>query len=329
MLIVLSVVVGWYLIIAFLGWQSGQARLAEQRQRLLQEQLDRQVSLAQDDIDQGKYTLAIRRLDWVLDRAPAREDALALRQDAQSALDAQLAPPSFPAETAVPTPSSLPTATYGPIADPEDELDRIQTLVAAEEWEQAVPALMTFQHQFPSYERQTTDEMLYNASISLGLELLQGEQVELGLFYLEQAERLGDLPQEVIDYRTWAELYLQGIAFYGVNWGAATYFFRDLCLAAPFYQSSCERLHESLILYGDQLAGLMDWCPAQSAYAEANRYGRDRALTEKLEQATAACLQATPTPTAPVTTTVPITSSQVLTDSFILHLTPAATDSTP
>jgi hypothetical protein len=83
---------------------------------------------------------------------------------------------------------------------------------------------------------------------------MDGEQVELGMYYLSQARRLGDLTTEALDYEMWAELYLQGIAFYGTNWDASAYYFRNLCLAAPFFHDSCERLHEVLVAYGDQYA---------------------------------------------------------------------------
>ena len=182
--------------------------------------------------------------------------------------------------------------------------------MAKQEWATAVTAITTFQRQFPDYERRETDRLLYNGYIELGLELLEGEQAELGMFYLNQAETLGDLPQEVQDYRVWAEWYLQGIAFYGVNWEVTVGYFRDLCLVAPFYQSSCDFLADALIGYADQYAFAQDWCPAQELYLEARRQqGNSAELAQKIADATEGCLTATPTPSA-ITGTVPLSSVQ-------------------
>jgi hypothetical protein len=151
--------------------------------------------------------------------------------------------------------------------------------------------------------------MLYNAYINLGVGLLSGSQIELGLFYLTQAERLGDLPVEVTDQRTWAELYLSGIGYYGVDWETTIFYFRGLCAAAPFYQNACQKLFEALMAYGDQYAAAQDWCPAETWYREAVRMDNTVSAVDKRREATANCLEATPTPEAPITGTVPITGT--------------------
>jgi hypothetical protein len=222
LMLVLAGLSAWYLLVFYLGWQSGQTILAEKRETSAIEQLERQLALAREDVEHGSYALALRRLEWVLERRPDDSEAQALHQRANVELAALLTPEPVATVTAAPTPRPSPTSTPLPVADPNAELQRIRDLVAAENWEEAAPALIAFQWQFPSLERQASNQMLYDAYIGLGLQLLQGEQVELGLSYLDEAERLGDLPDLVTDYRIWAELYLQGIAFYDVNWGAAT-----------------------------------------------------------------------------------------------------------
>jgi len=313
-LIIVSVLLGWFLLVGFLGWQRGQNLLVERRQEELINQLERQVSLARDDIDQGSYNLALRRLEWVLERDPAYSEAQALQAEAQQKLGAFLTPTPEPIATATPTPDPEPAGTLASIDNPDRELQRIQRLVNQERWEEAISALVTFQVHLPDHQRQETDELLYDAYINLGLELINSPQVELGVYYLTQAERLGNLPQSAQDQRLWAELYVQGIAYYGVNWDVAAYYFRDLCLAAPFFQSSCERLVEVLVNYGDQFAAVEDWCPAQPLYEEARQYANSQALAGKITQAREGCLSATPTPAGPITDTVPITDTQPITD---------------
>lgn len=327
LLIVLAVLLGWYLLVGFLGWQSGQSAMVEEREAELAAQIVRQTDLARENIGQGSYNLALRRLDYVLDIDPQNSEALGLREQAQIALDSLYTPQPTTAVTATPTPLPEPSPTPGLISNPETELQRIRRLTANQNWEDALPALITFQRQFPDVDRQDTDALLYDAYVNYGLSLLEGERVELGLYYLDQAAQLGDLSQEVLDYRLWAELYLQGIAFYDVNWDVATYYFRELCLSAPFYQSACARLQESLENFADQYAVALDWCPAQELYQEALSHGRSQPLVEKLNDAAEACLLATPTPLAPITGTLPISGTEpVLGSPFVIPPT-ATTES--
>jgi hypothetical protein len=146
-----------------------------------------------------------------------------------------------------------------------------------------------------------------------GVSLLYGDQVELGLYYLEQAERLGNLPQDVRDQRQWAELYLGGIGYFGVNWDVTLFYFRDLCLAAPFFHDACAKLYEALVAYGDQYAVQRDWCPAEALYQEAYRQDATGAVSQKLREAREGCASATPTPTTPISGTVPVTGTTPIT----------------
>jgi len=299
-LILFAVSAAWMLGIAYFGTQSGQKQRAETQQIEMAAQITRQIELAQEDVENGRFGLATRRLRWVLEQQPAHPKAIALTEqidDSQSAT-------ATPAPTA-PTPTSAPSPTPGDITDTGAELTRINTLINAQKWEQAISALSAFQRKFPNDERSRTDQMLYDTLIIYGLELLETDQIERGLFYLEQAETLGDLPQEALDYQLWGETYLQGLAFYDVNWDVAAYYFRNLCLAAPFYQSSCELLHESLVNFGDQYSYAQDWCPAIPIYEEALRYDNLQAVRESLITAREGCALATPTPSAVITDTVP------------------------
>lgn len=323
LLIFVAVLLGWYLLVGYMGWQSGQSAMVEARETELMAQIERQTELARENIGQGSYNLALRRLDYVLELDPAHGEALALREQAQAALNALNTPQPTTAVISTATPLPEPTATPGLISDPVTELQRIRRLVINENWEEALSALTAFQRQFPNEQRQDTDALLYDVYVNYGLSLLEGEQVELGLYYLDQAAKLGDLSQEVLDYRFWAELYLQGIAFYDVNWDVASYYFRELCLSAPFYQSACVLLQESLENFGDQYAVALDWCPAQELYQEALSHGRSQPLVEKLNEATEACLLATPTPLAPITDTLPISGTESLPDApFIFPAMP-------
>jgi hypothetical protein len=55
---------------------------------------------------------------------------------------------------------------------------------------------------------------------------------------------------------------------------------------------------------GDIYAAQLDWCPAEEHYLEASSGNGDPELSEKLNNASLMCLEATPTPTAPITATL-------------------------
>ena len=306
-LIVIAGLVALYALVGYAAWQSGETIRNEREESQQAEQAARQVSLAQEDIAQGSYNLALRRLEWVLQRDPDNKDAQTVRRQADAALKTALTP----AAPASPTPIPEPSPTPGQISEPETEIGRLRRLAKQEKWEDLFEGTLVFQRQYPSYERLETDGFLYNSSLNLGLSYIQGDQIEIGIYYLAQAENLGDLSQEALDYWLWAELYLQGMAYFGVNWGTTATFFRDLCLSAPFYQGSCDKLFDALLAHGTQYLVAQDYCPAVDLFREARQYGRSQDLDLKLNEAVQGCSEATPTP-PPIIDTLPVTGTESL-----------------
>lgn len=315
LLIAAAVLLAFYTSILYLGWQSGESLREERIQQTRSAELATQLDRAQEDMQQENYVLALRRLEWVLDQDPGDSQAQTLLEEAETALAETRTRPGAGAATA--TPAATRTTVEGEgNEEAEAGLRQAEQLVEAEEWQAAIRALIDFQHEFPGYERQHTDTLLYEAYVARGIDLLYGDQVELGLYYLAQAQELGDLSQDVVDQRRWAELYLAGMGYYDVNWDVALFYFRDLCLAAPFFQDSCQKLYEALVAYGDQHAAQEDWCPAESLYAEAYRIDDPSSLQQKLGQAREGCASATPTATAPISGTRPVTGTSPFTATF-------------
>lgn len=308
-LIVVALLLGVYITVAYLGYQSGQELQATRVEQTRTAAIAVQVERARGEIAEGNHRLAVRRLEWVLEREPGNAVAQELLLEAQEA-GATPTPPG-----ATETPDATPTegaADGTPQADETAaarELSRLANLVKAEEWDEAIAGLLALQNGYPDYERRRSDELLQQAYIGRGLEELYGEQVELGMYYLGLAEGLGALPQEVRDQMLWAELYLGGMAYYGVNWDVSLFYFRQLCPAAPFYQGACEKLFTILMQAGDSFAAQQDWCPAESYYQEAASVPGAESISQKLGQARQGCADATPTPSGPVTDTLPLTGT--------------------
>lgn len=316
LLVVFSVSLATYLVVAYFAYETGRSEAVQQAATTRVESIARQLELAEQELTEGNYNIALRRVEYVLAEDVGNGRAKSLQQQAQAMKDAA----ELPQPTPEPAESSgePEESVDAPAVEPLPELQTIRRLVTGKQWEQALPLLIAFQRQHPDYERQETDQMLYDTYVNLGLNYVNTEKVELALNYFSQAEKLGNLPQEVLDYRLWADLYLGGIAYVGVNYDIAAGYFRDLCAAAPFYQSACSRLYEALVGYGDQLAFNQDWCPAESVYREAWQQRATEALNAKIAQAREGCAAATP---VPLTGTLPITPSDSLTST--LPITPA------
>ncbi|HSM55763.1 MAG TPA: hypothetical protein VK879_06365 [Candidatus Sulfomarinibacteraceae bacterium] len=304
-LIAVAVVLGVYTLVAYLGWQSGQSLRSEQIEERRAEELATQITRAEEDMAADNHRLAIRRLEWVLEQEPGHSQAAALLTEARATIAQTRAPSANngSAEATVTPASTGATAGDGDDAAAE-RLRSIEKLVDNEEWRTALPALITFQNDHPDHERERTDRLLYEAYIGQGIELAYSDQIEVGLYYLEQAEKLGTLTEDARNHREWAELYLDGVGYYGVNWEVTLFYFRDLCLAAPFFHDSCDKLFEALVAYGDQYAVQQEWCPAEQLYAEAANINSTSTLSDKLSDARTRCAEATPTPTATVTGTI-------------------------
>lgn len=317
-LIIGSLVLATYLVVAAVAWFSGQGVLAGAGMGQYPEEITRQIELAQSDIDAASYSLALRRLEWVLEQEPQHSGARTMRTQVQQ-IQASTAATAAAAEASdvddpVVSPTDEPEATSAVIRseDVTPGLQSLRNLVARQEWDAALPALLAFRQDFPDYERLETDQMLYDTYLNLGLQSLEGEKVELGLNYLNQAEQLGDLTAEAQDFRTWAGLYLDGIAYFGVNWSIAETYFRDLCASAPFFQSSCLRLNEILLNQARQYTFAGEWCPAIGYYEELARSQGGADVQSALTEARENCALATPVPltgTVGVTSTLPITAT--------------------
>jgi hypothetical protein len=303
-LILTALLLLFYGGIALTAYQSGEnLRLSRQQSEQLAE-LAQQLTLAQSDIQNGNYELALRRLDWVqnLTTNPEQLNQIAdLRRQADQGISNRLTP----SPTVPPTPTPLVTPTPDPaiVYDTElaeAEFAEVALLVENGQWATALEEVIQFQTNYPSHRRGETDQMLFDAYVGLGRRYLMSDQIERGVFLLSQAERLGSLPEEVRGEMSFAKLYLEGIVFYNVNWEAFFYYFRELCTYTPLYQNSCGLLVEGLTKHADNFTFRGEWCPAQSFYSEAIRWQGNQGggLGEKLNTAVTNCALATPTPSA-------------------------------
>lgn len=310
----------FYGAVAYIGWQRGEADRVAALEEDKQETIERQVELAGQDIQNGNFQLALRRLDYVLATEPDNEAALTLSQEADTQLAILLTPTITP--TSMPTVDSTTMPTATPEPDNQQirlEFEALEELIDDQSWLEAIESLESFRQTYPDYRRRDVDEMLYDAYISYGLTLTRSVEIERGVYYLNLAAELGDLSEEVLGEIFWAEQYLEGIVFFGIDWDTYLSYFRPMCEFAPLYQNSCGKLAEGLLAYAEQYSAVLDWCPAELLIREALTTGEVayNNVESQLTAATDFCLAATPTPEVDLTLTAapPIDGSEVITNT--------------
>ena len=113
-LIIIALLLGVYITVVYLAYQSGQELQAERAEQTRTAAIAVQVERAREEIAEGNHRLAMRRLEWVLEREPANATAIALMAEAQAAG----ATPAAPGQTETPEATPTVEATDGtPEAD--------------------------------------------------------------------------------------------------------------------------------------------------------------------------------------------------------------------
>jgi hypothetical protein len=173
------------------------------------------------------------------------------------------------------SPTFVPTPTLTPTPDfrGRDELfGQAQNMLIAREWTKAIDTLLLLRKNYPDFMVVKVDDMLFVALRNRGIDkIAQLYDLEGGNYDLTLAERFGPLDAEARNWRDWAELYIRGASYWGVDWAQSVNYFSQLAAAAPNLSDSSgwtasQRYLEALLGYGDWLAAKGQWCDAQTQY---------------------------------------------------------------
>jgi LCP family protein required for cell wall assembly len=317
------------------GYTKGQS--LRQVQGLAQDQksIDEQYQIGLQDFQNGNLDVARQRFEWILSQDPTYPGAVEILTQITSILFATATPTPVP-------PSPTPTATPD-LRPVQDLFTQAQELFSLDDWQGVLDTLTNLRHSDPEYMVVEVDRLLYLSLRNLGrMKILQLGDLEGGIYDLTLAEKFGPLDVDAQSAREWARLYLIGSSFWEAVPEQAVYFFRQVVAALPSLRDASgwtakERLHESLIQWGDQLMAREEWCEAQSRYQEAYDLISDAQLAELLEQATNKCTppteepsatpSETPTPTATVTLEVIFdTPTTQWTDTATVEPTPVPSE---
>jgi tetratricopeptide (TPR) repeat protein len=247
----------------YAGYNSAINQRTRYESTLVAGEASNQYILAQQDIALGNFDRARQRLEYIIKIDPnfpnvSAQLALVLTQQRITAT------PTF-----VPTPTLTPTPDYRG----RDELfGQAQNQLIAREWTGAIDTLLLLRKNYPDFMVVKVDGMLFVALRNRGIDkIAQLHDLEGGNYDLTLAERFGPLDAEARNWRDWAELYIRGASFWGVDWAQSVNYFSQLAASAPNLSdvagwTASNRYLDALLGYGDWLAAKGEWCDAQTQY---------------------------------------------------------------
>jgi len=269
----------------YAGYRAGLAERDTQAQSTQAADLEHQYELGVADLAAGRYEVAQARFEYILQLNPNFRDAGQKLAAARAAL-AATATPTLASPTATPT-LAPPTATQSHVAD--DLFAQAQTHFAASDWAGVIATLTMLHGVDPTFQAVKVNGMLYVAYRNQGVALIAGTDIESGMFDLDQAEAIGPLDSEALNYRAWGRLYLAAQSYWGLNWQLALINLQQLYLIAPYFHDTASLLYQATVSYADQLDKSGDPCGAAQHYAQAEVLKPDPKVAEALAAAQASC----------------------------------------
>lgn len=179
----------------------------------------------------------------------------------------------------------------------------------AQSWAEAAATLTQLRALDREYRVTEVESLLFESLYNAGMTFLEQDQLEEGIFYLDQAVALHPLDVEAANQRSLAARYRSALRFWGVDWQRAITELEALYATAPAYRDVFQRLYNAYVEYGNFLSQSGEMCPAEAVYTQALRLVSTAAIEDKRAVAAQVCLIATPVPQdggVPVLTPQPI-----------------------
>jgi tetratricopeptide (TPR) repeat protein len=231
-----------------------------------------QYQLAMQNMQDGDYSTAVQRLEYVIKMYPSFPGA-----PEQLSL-------ALLASQSTATPTAMPTATIEPTPDNRAAEELFQQAVNssnAEDWDTVMNALDTLRNTKPDFRTVDVDGLYYIALRNRGVKKIGNGDLEGGIFDITQAEKIAPLDGMAVNYRQWAEWYLTGASFWEVDWDQAYYYFSQIVPMAPNLMDSNfitaqQRLATAQVYAATTRLDEVDyyiankyWCTAHDIFVEA------------------------------------------------------------
>ncbi len=259
----------------YAGLYFGERDREARHQRIVQQH----YSAGLEALNAGKYERAEAEFQYVLQLDPQNALAQHGLEEAKARLVVQPTPTSEAA-------SSLADQLFA----------QAQEAYQAKKWTDAANTLTQLRALDPSYQEKTVEDMLFHSLYNAGMQFLDQDQLESGIFYLDQAVALRPLDADAVNQRNLAARYLEAQGYWGVDWKLCIQRFANLYNTHPDYRDVAQKLYKAYIAYADYLAEQGEMCPAETNYSQALRLYADPQIDQKRASASQVCLVATPTP---------------------------------
>jgi tetratricopeptide (TPR) repeat protein len=306
---------GWWILVgiliilllagagAYFGYQEAMRMRLDKQSSQVALEATTQFQLVQQDIDAKRLAVARQRLDYIIKLDPTFPGA-------QEKLAEVMYLSSI---TETPTPAPSPTMT--PTVDNrgvEDLYSQARQFMASKDWDKAINELDQLRKVNISYRVYDVDGLYYMALRNRGADkILKTGQLQEGLYDLALAEKFGPLDGDANGYRNWANLYLTGEAYWGVDWQKVVDIYAQIYPSYPGLRDSSgitatERFRQASISLADQQMTASKPCDADKNYKAALQLSNDTQVAQKEANAANACNSANPAPTqvAPTATGV-------------------------
>jgi tetratricopeptide (TPR) repeat protein len=251
-------------------------------------EIDLQYQSGLSDLQAGNYALAAQRFGWVMTRAPDYPGLAESLAQAQASLQT--------------TTTSQPTLAPSTGKSAEELFNEALSFYNAQQWANAITRLQEVETTDPTYRSDEVKAMLDASLVTLGLQYLRGDRLEEGIVLLQQAEKIKPLDDQAAGERNLARLYQTGRTYESLNWVITVNNYEAIYAIAPNYRDVKTRLLSAYVKFADQLVAVGGHCDAAMLYQKALDIEKTLTvpptedLTPKLDAATTACANPTPTP---------------------------------
>ncbi|MCE1255418.1 MAG: hypothetical protein LWX83_17955 [Anaerolineae bacterium] len=253
---------------SWLGYQNAVAsRMAEEDEnRITVAVTQYQMGLA--DLEAGRFETARQRFEYVVRIDPTFPGATEKLAQAMISIATQTVQVSMP--TVDVTPEFTPTPDNRNV---EDKFNSALALFNNSDWDGTIDAIMSMRKSDATFKAVEADGMLYAALRQRGISKIGSGQLEPGIYDLALAERFAPLDRDSEGFRSIARLYIIGASFWGVDWGQAYDYFKQVAAGSPGMVDSSgytagQRLAYAAAKYGDIVYGQGDYCQARDYYSQ-------------------------------------------------------------
>lgn len=259
-------VVRWFVLLflvagtvaGLLGYWIGAQQREAAQQEAVRQSAKEQFDLAEQDIQASRFSLAQQRLQYVIRVDPGYPNAADKLAQVLVALNQP---------TSEPTPDVTATPNLAPV---KDLLSQAEAAIQAGNWTTAINTLVLMRSKDAGFQAVARDDLMFVALRNRGVDQISKQgQLEQGIYDLTRAAEFGPLDRDALNWKSWAELYLQADSYIGLNWAQAATRFAQVYLVAPYLANDAYiKYANSAQNYGDQLAAGGEPCKAEDMYKE-------------------------------------------------------------